>query len=147
MCYIASKDFVYFVILQVRQCQQEMGRLPEGTCGWSAHRYSKQADWAYIGACAAAAPELQLIGNGDILSYTEYNERMAACPQLATVMLARGALIKPWLFTEVIMSSWSWQVHASVCTASPGNATLGACAGCGYPFGISGQPALWGQHR
>lgn len=64
-------------------------------------RYTKLADWDYIRAAAAAAPGLQLIGNGDIMSFTEYNERVVACPDLATVMLARGALIKPWLFTEV----------------------------------------------
>jgi tRNA-dihydrouridine synthase 3 len=63
--------------------------------------YSKQADWGYIGRCADAAPDLQFIGNGDIMSYTDYNARLAACPRLATVMLARGALVKPWLFTEV----------------------------------------------
>ena len=63
-------------------------------------RYSKQADWGYIRRCAQAAPGLQLIGNGDVMSYSDYNARLAACPELATVMLARGALVKPWLFTE-----------------------------------------------
>lgn len=64
-------------------------------------RYSKLADWDYIRECAQGASGLQLIGNGDLMSFSEYNERLAACPELATVMLARGALIKPWLFTEV----------------------------------------------
>jgi tRNA-dihydrouridine synthase 3 len=74
-------------------------RQSEGGC--LARRYSKLADWDYIRRCAAAAPGLQLIGNGDVMSFTEYNEQLAACPYLATVMLARGALVKPWLFTEV----------------------------------------------
>ncbi len=64
-------------------------------------RYTKQADWDYISQCATSASALQLIGNGDIMSYTDYNEHMQACPGLASTMLARGALIKPWLFTEV----------------------------------------------
>ena len=34
-------------------------------------RYSKSADWEYIERCAALTP-VPLIGNGDILSYTEY---------------------------------------------------------------------------
>ena len=67
----------------------------------SACRYTKLADWEYINQCASSAKGLQLIGNGDIMSYTDYNEHMRACPDLATTMLARGALIKPWLFTEV----------------------------------------------
>ena len=49
------------------------------------------ADWDYIGSCVAAAPGLQLIGNGDIMSHTDYAARMAACPELATVMLAGAA--------------------------------------------------------
>ena len=64
-------------------------------------RYTKQADWDYISQCATSASALQLIGNGDIMSYTDYNDHMQACPGLASTMLARGALIKPWLFTEV----------------------------------------------
>lgn len=68
-------------------------------------RYTKQADWEYIGQCASSARGLQLIGNGDIMSYSDYAEHMAACPDLATTMLARGALIKPWLFTEVLRFS------------------------------------------
>ncbi|BDA49432.1 probable tRNA-dihydrouridine(47) synthase [NAD(P)(+)]-like [Coccomyxa sp. Obi] len=74
-------------------------------------RYTKLADWDYIGKAAAGTPGLQLIGNGDIMSFTEYNERMSACPRLATVMLARGALIKPWLFTE-IKEQRHWDISA-----------------------------------
>ncbi|CAL8464684.1 g4219 [Coccomyxa elongata] len=74
-------------------------------------RYTKLADWDYIGKAAAGTPGLQLIGNGDIMSFTEYNERMSAWPGLATVMLARGALIKPWLFTE-IKERRHWDISA-----------------------------------
>ena len=81
------------------------------------HRYTKLADWDYIGRAAAGTPGLQLIGNGDIMSFTEYNERMSACPGLATVMLARGALIKPWLFTEVLTIS---SPVSPVCIRVPG---------------------------
>lgn len=48
--------------------------------------------------CAEAAPGLQLVGNGDVFAYTDYNEQMAS-GKLATCMIARGALIKPWIFT------------------------------------------------
>ena len=64
-------------------------------------RYSRQADWGYIGKCVEAAHPLPLVGNGDIFSFTDYKEHMDANPRLATTMIARGAIIKPWLFTEV----------------------------------------------
>lgn len=66
-------------------------------------RYTKQADWQYIKATSEACPGLQLIGNGDVLSQQEYYERLASCPQMATAMIARAALIKPWIFTEVAL--------------------------------------------
>ena len=58
----------------------------------------------------AAPTGLQVIGNGDILSWTDYNEHMhgpnwqtAGCSSspLASCMIGRGALIKPWLFQEI----------------------------------------------
>ena len=64
-------------------------------------RYSKLADWAYVRECArATAGTLPLVGNGDVLSFEEFHAHLAAAPELATIMLARGALIKPWIFTE-----------------------------------------------
>jgi tRNA-dihydrouridine synthase len=64
-------------------------------------RYSKSADWEYIAACArATAGALPLVGNGDVVSHVDYYARLAAAPELATIMLARGALVKPWIFTE-----------------------------------------------
>ncbi|KAK9804793.1 hypothetical protein WJX72_005834 [[Myrmecia] bisecta] len=76
-----------------------------------AQRYSRLADWEYIKQCTEAAPGLQIIGNGDIFSYTDYEQHMADAPQLATTMLARGALIKPWLFTE-IKERRHWDISA-----------------------------------
>ncbi|WCJ39718.1 tRNA-dihydrouridine(47) synthase [NAD(P)(+)]-like [Euphorbia peplus] len=65
-------------------------------------RYSKLADWNYIYKCAEKAPEsFQVLGNGDIFSYTDWNKHKSDCPQLASCMIARGALVKPWIFTEI----------------------------------------------
>lgn len=61
-------------------------------------RYSRAADWEYIQQCAAAAPDLQMVGNGDVMSYTHWNEHLQGTG-LASCMIARGALIKPWIFT------------------------------------------------
>lgn len=58
-------------------------------------RYSKLADWDYIYECAKKAPEsLQVLGNGDIFSYTDWIKHTLDCPKLSTCMIARGALIK-----------------------------------------------------
>ncbi|XP_022763135.1 tRNA-dihydrouridine(47) synthase [NAD(P)(+)]-like [Durio zibethinus] len=65
-------------------------------------RYSKLADWDYIYQCAQKAPSaLQVLGNGDIFSHLDWNNHLSDCPKLSTCMIARGALIKPWLFTEI----------------------------------------------
>ncbi|KAF7810829.1 tRNA-dihydrouridine(47) synthase [NAD(P)(+)]-like [Senna tora] len=65
-------------------------------------RYSKLADWDYVYQCARKAPStLQVAGNGDIFSFVDWNNHKAECSELATCMIARGALIKPWIFTEI----------------------------------------------
>ncbi|KAG6762919.1 hypothetical protein POTOM_033446 [Populus tomentosa] len=65
-------------------------------------RYSKLADWDYINQCARKAPDsLQVLGNGDVFSYVDWNNHKSDCPELSSCMIARGALIKPWIFTEI----------------------------------------------
>uniref|UniRef100_A0A6V7QKF5 tRNA-dihydrouridine(47) synthase [NAD(P)(+)] n=1 Tax=Ananas comosus var. bracteatus TaxID=296719 RepID=A0A6V7QKF5_ANACO len=65
-------------------------------------RYSKLADWDYIYQCARKAPSnLHVLGNGDVFSYTDWNKHASDCPELSSCMIARGALIKPWMFTEI----------------------------------------------
>ncbi|KAG5929609.1 hypothetical protein E4U42_005314 [Claviceps africana] len=90
-------------------------------------RYTKRADWGYIGECAAliktyneqkdaltdtaAEPDpstlpnakdgcLFFLGNGDCYSHVEYQEHIEKA-RVDTVMIGRGALIKPWLFEEI----------------------------------------------
>ena len=79
-----------------------------------AQRYSRQADWEYIGSCAELDPSLQLIGNGDVLSYEDWNAHVSASGgALSTCMIGRGALIKPWIFTEIKVGEgrvWEWVV-------------------------------------
>ncbi|KAL1190236.1 tRNA-dihydrouridine(47) synthase [NAD(P)(+)]-like [Cardamine amara subsp. amara] len=65
-------------------------------------RYSKSADWDYIYRCTKnASTNLQVIGNGDVYSYLDWNKHKSDCPELSSCMIARGALIKPWIFTEI----------------------------------------------
>ncbi|KAK2996868.1 hypothetical protein RJ639_024853 [Escallonia herrerae] len=65
-------------------------------------RYSKLADWEYIYQCARKVPDaLDVLGNGDVFSYLDWNKHKSDCPKLSTCMIARGALVKPWIFTEI----------------------------------------------
>ena len=62
-------------------------------------RYRHPADWNAIAEVAAALP-VPVIGNGDLLFAHEIHERLTTS-RCAAVMVARGALIKPWIFREV----------------------------------------------
>lgn len=62
-------------------------------------RYSRAADWDAI-ARIAAERTIPVIGNGDLLTWYETHDRWQRSG-VASVMLGRGALIKPWLFREV----------------------------------------------
>lgn len=64
-------------------------------------RYTRTANWEYIEQCAAAARSMPVFGNGDVLSYEDYVRAREVAPSVASVMIGRGALIKPWLFKEI----------------------------------------------
>jgi tRNA-dihydrouridine synthase 3 len=88
-------------------------------------RYSRSADWGYISECAALVKRLReqsdeladtvrepderqqpnggkvyFLGNGDCFSHEDYNDHIQNA-NVDTVMVARGALIKPWVFEEI----------------------------------------------
>ena len=77
-------------------------------------RYSREANWDYIGQIATAIasssstgdddspPTIPIIGNGDIFTHVDYQEKVLSTPGLVPcAMLGRGALIKPWLPQEI----------------------------------------------
>ena len=88
-------------------------------------RYTRNADWQYISEVAAliksytshgdslvdtvrepdarnlpAGDKVFFIGNGDCYSHTDYTTHIAEAG-VDSVMVARGALIKPWIFEEI----------------------------------------------
>ena len=88
-------------------------------------RYTRNADWGYISECAALIkryherddkmadtarepdPRTQpngekvfFLGNGDCYSHAAYQDSLASSG-VDAVMIARGALIKPWIFEEI----------------------------------------------
>ena len=88
-------------------------------------RYTKNADWEYIADCAALIKrfneegndlsdtvrevearsqpgngKVYFIGNGDCYSHVDYNAHLQQA-KVDSVMVARGALIKPWIFEEI----------------------------------------------
>uniref|UniRef100_UPI0025ADE45E tRNA-dihydrouridine(47) synthase [NAD(P)(+)]-like isoform X2 n=1 Tax=Doryrhamphus excisus TaxID=161450 RepID=UPI0025ADE45E len=72
-------------------------------------RYTKLADWDYIAACSKLASPVPLFGNGDILSYEDAVR--AKETGVSGIMIARGALVKPWIFTE-IKESRHWDISS-----------------------------------
>lgn len=66
-----------------------------------AQRYTKLADWHYVNECGRFTDDIPLIGSGDCISWQEYYENLEKYKNISSVMLARGALISPWLFTEI----------------------------------------------
>lgn len=72
-------------------------------------RYSRAADWDAI-ARIAAERSIPVIGNGDLLTWYETRDRWQRSG-VASVMLGRGALIKPWLFRE-IAEQRAWEPSA-----------------------------------
>nr|OQO23866.1 hypothetical protein B0A51_05878 [Rachicladosporium sp. CCFEE 5018] len=92
-------------------------------------RYTRTADWGYIAECAALVSKLKessdvaadtmhevdgrdvssstksnglpyFIGNGDILTHEDYYNAVSH-GGVDSAMVARGALIKPWIFEEI----------------------------------------------
>jgi tRNA-dihydrouridine synthase 3 len=70
-------------------------------------RYTREADWDYIEKCASIVRQgkqddgykkLYVIGNGDIFSKDDYYRNI---PKVDAILIGRGALIKPWIFTEI----------------------------------------------
>ncbi|KAL5493413.1 hypothetical protein EMCRGX_G014591 [Ephydatia muelleri] len=74
-------------------------------------RYTKLADWEYIETCAQAANPIPVFGNGDILSFEDYYSHLESST-VSGIMIARGALVKPWLFTE-IKERRHWDISSS----------------------------------
>jgi tRNA-dihydrouridine synthase 3 len=72
-------------------------------------RYGQAADWDLIGQVASERG-VPVVGNGDILTHYEARARMQRSG-VTSLMLARGALIKPWLFRE-IREGRSWEPSA-----------------------------------
>ena len=64
-----------------------------------AQRYSRAADWDAV-ATLVDSVSIPVIGNGDLLTWRDV-ERHRDHTGCTGVMLARGALIKPWLFREI----------------------------------------------
>lgn len=114
---------------------QESGEGPSGIAAITLHgrsrqqRYTRSADWDYIGECASLVSNLEksaadvadtvrepdardlsasvkpnglpyFIGNGDVLSHVDYNNAVQHAG-VDSAMIARGALIKPWIFEEI----------------------------------------------
>ncbi|KIO11271.1 hypothetical protein M404DRAFT_127500 [Pisolithus tinctorius Marx 270] len=72
-------------------------------------RYTKLADWDYIRQCVEAVrareseeglASVPIFGGGDCFSSQDYWEKTEGTG-VDGIMIGRGALIKPWIFTEI----------------------------------------------
>jgi len=104
----------------VKEGKNTVHRIMERASGWGVssmtlhgrtrqQRYSKLADWDYIKQCVDQVrakekdedlPRIPIFGNGDVFSAQDYYSRVDSYG-VDGVMIGRGALIKPWIFTEI----------------------------------------------
>lgn len=91
---ICKTIFTHLYYRNIHFIQQIHGRSRE-------QRYTKLADWEYIEQCAQAASPIPVFGTGDILSWDDYQRVRKTYPTVQGVSIARGALIKPWIFQEI----------------------------------------------
>lgn len=82
-------------------------------------RYSKYANWNYlINTCAPIAKKCQipLLGNGDVYNWRDavrfFKGGQHSDVGISSVMIARGALIKPWIFKEIKERRY-WDIRSS----------------------------------
>ncbi|CAR26563.1 hypothetical protein ZYGR_0H03800 [Zygosaccharomyces rouxii] len=81
-----------------------------------AQRYTKNADWDYVVRVAEElrscedeydregrqrSQRIQFVGNGDVNNFEDWYAHVNRSDAIDSVMVARGALIKPWIFEEV----------------------------------------------
>ncbi|AJV77666.1 Dus3p [Saccharomyces cerevisiae YJM453] len=84
-------------------------------------RYTKSADWDYVSQVAGtlrsaeadfieteqgkegrdSKNRIQFVGNGDVNNFEDWYRYLDGNENIDSVMVARGALIKPWIFEEV----------------------------------------------
>jgi tRNA-dihydrouridine synthase 3 len=86
--------------LEVGKAAEEAGATAVTLHGRSRRqRYRRAADWEAVGALVEAL-SIPVIGNGDLLTWRDVDarRRQSGC---ASVMIGRGALIKPWIFKEI----------------------------------------------
>lgn len=70
-------------------------------------RYSRAANWESIGEIKKLVT-IPVIGNGDILTYFEAEDKKRLSGA-DSIMIGRGALIKPWIFSEIKKGA-SWNI-------------------------------------
>ncbi|OWB58051.1 hypothetical protein B5S28_g4043 [[Candida] boidinii] len=79
-------------------------------------RYTREADWDYVSKIGSIVQEynadqvedkdardkrpVYLVGNGDCFTHEDWYKAVKD-PNIDSVMIARGALIKPWIFEEI----------------------------------------------
>ena len=73
-------------------------------------RYSMLADWEYIDRCSRLA-KIPLIGNGDVYNWEDAVAHLDNT-QASALMVARGAIIKPWVFKEIKERRY-WDISAT----------------------------------
>ncbi|VDL74097.1 unnamed protein product [Nippostrongylus brasiliensis] len=74
-------------------------------------RYTRLANWDFVNPCLRECGEVPLWVCGDVLSWEDYYSRLDDYP-IDGIMIGRGALIKPWIFTE-IDERRTWDISAS----------------------------------